>query len=148
MLFVLNRIGTEYNLSNNYNGNTMNIKSDEIKVYYNSACPVCNAGISAQKDKMSACAIQWVDVNADSKAVNEISSDLEFVRERLHVLDGNGNLKIGMEAFQAIWQHTSNERWKAKIISLPFIKPLLNAAYNIFAKYLYKWNLKKGHWKK
>lgn len=27
---------------------------DRIKVYYNSACPVCRAGIEGQKDKTTA----------------------------------------------------------------------------------------------
>lgn len=122
--------------------------TSEIKVIYNSACPVCNAGITSQKEKMSSCAVQWRDVNSDVNALKEIPADLEFVRERLHVIDGNGNLKIGLEAFEVIWRHSPSERWKSKIIALPVIKPILAKIYNIFAKYLYKWNIKKGHWKR
>ncbi|MGH8588498.1 MAG: DUF393 domain-containing protein, partial [Gammaproteobacteria bacterium] len=36
------------------------------KVYYNSACPVCNAGIKDQRRRMEACGIEgieWVDVH-------------------------------------------------------------------------------------
>jgi hypothetical protein len=36
------------------------------KVYYNSACPVCNAGIKDQRQRMEACGlkdIEWVDVH-------------------------------------------------------------------------------------
>ena len=125
----------------------MTNKPNEIKVFYNGACPVCNAGISSQKGKMSTCAVQWRDVNSDTNALKEVPADIEFVRERLHVIDGNGKLKIGLEAFEVIWQHSPGERWKAKLISLPIVKPILDKTYNIFAKYLYKWNIKKGHWK-
>jgi hypothetical protein len=34
------------------------------KVYYNSACPVCNVGINDQRRRMEACGIEdieWVD---------------------------------------------------------------------------------------
>lgn len=125
----------------------MDVAPSKIKVYYNSACPVCDAGITAQKDKMAACAIQWRDVNSDVQARSEISAELEFVRERLHAIDEHGNLKVGIEAFEVIWRHSPNERWKARFIALPLIKPVSTVAYNIFAKLLYRWNIKKGHWK-
>lgn len=123
------------------------IKTGEIKVYYNSACPVCDAGISAQKDKMAACAVQWKDVNSDVQARSEIPAELEFVRERLHAIDEDGNLKVGIDAFEVIWRHSPNEQWKATLIALPIIKPISALAYNLFAKLLYRWNISKGHWK-
>jgi hypothetical protein len=42
------------------------------KVYYNSACPVCSAGIKDQRRRMEACGIEdieWVDVHANPEAV-------------------------------------------------------------------------------
>lgn len=126
---------------------TTDLNTGEIKVYYNSACPVCDAGISAQKDKMSACAVQWKDINSDTQARGEIPVKLEFVRERLHVIDENGKLNVGINAFAVIWRHSPNERWKANLIALPIIKPISVIAYNIFARLLYRWNIRKGHWK-
>ena len=125
----------------------MDTAGSKIKVYYNSACPVCDAGITAQKGKMSACAVQWRDVNSDVQARSEVSADLEFVRERLHAIDENGNLKVGIDAFEVIWRHSPNERWKASLIALPIIKPISTLAYNVFARLLYRWNIRKGHWK-
>ncbi|MDQ3582453.1 MAG: DUF393 domain-containing protein [Pseudomonadota bacterium] len=58
------------------------------KVYYNSACPVSNAGIKDQRRRMEACGIEdieWVDVHTDPEAVSELGAPLEQVRERLHV---------------------------------------------------------------
>jgi hypothetical protein len=60
------------------------------KVYYNSACPVCNAGIKDQRQRMEACGIrdiEWVDVHTNPEAVSEVDASLEQVRERLHVKD-------------------------------------------------------------
>jgi predicted DCC family thiol-disulfide oxidoreductase YuxK len=124
----------------------MKSQSPEIQVFYNSACPVCNAGISSQRDKMASCPVQWRDIHSDVTAIHEIPSALEFARERLHAIDEHGDVKIGLEAFAVIWRHSPNERWKARVISLPVVKPMLSLFYNLFAKLLYAWNVKKGHW--
>ena len=126
---------------------TIDTANKGIKVYYNSACPICDASISTQKGKMSGCSVQWNDVNTDVQARNEIPAELEFVRERLHAIDENGDIKVGVDAFEVIWRHSPNERWKSRLIALPIVKTIAVATYNIFAKLLYRWNVKKGHWK-
>jgi predicted DCC family thiol-disulfide oxidoreductase YuxK len=118
----------------------------KIKVYYNSACPVCKAGIEGQMGKESACEIQWNDVHKENELVTEVNSELEFVRERLHVVDENGNLQVGFDAFLTIWRNSPRETWKATIFGLPGVKQLSHLGYNIFAKMLYKWNKSKKHW--
>ena len=123
------------------------MENKSVQVFYNSACPVCNAGINAQKGKTTACEIQWLDVHSNSAARTEIPADLEIVRERLHAIDKDGNVKIGIEAFLVIWRDTPTEKWKATLVGLPIIKQLSIVAYNVFARTLYKWNIRKGHWK-
>lgn len=118
----------------------------KLKVYYNSACPVCKAGIEGQMDKDSVCQIQWKDVHQENQLASEVDAELEFVRERLHVVDENGNLKVGFEAFLAIWRNSPKETWKARALGLPIIKHLCIVAYNMFAALLYKWNRSKKHW--
>lgn len=117
-----------------------------MKVYYNSACPICKAGIEGQMDKHSVCEIQWNDVHKNNAAVSEVCSDLEFVRERLHVVDETGNLQVGFDAFLAIWRNSPTERWKSKLFGFPVIKQLCRIVYNLFAAVLYKWNKAKKHW--
>lgn len=117
-----------------------------IKVFFNSACPVCNAGISSQKKKMTACRVEWNDVHLNQGLVKGLEADLEFVRERLHVIDESGQLKTGYDAFITIWSHTPHEKWKAKLSSLPMINQILHITYNLFAKALYQWNRYKNHW--
>lgn len=117
-----------------------------IKVYYNSACPVCKAGINAQKAKMSGCQVEWNDVHTQPGIYNEVSPDLKFVRKRLHVINERGEIKVGIEAFETIWRNSPTEHWKAKIISLPMIRQISTFFYNLFAWLLYRWNLWKHHW--
>ena len=118
----------------------------KLKVYYNSACPVCNAGIEMQKKRKSTCFIEWKDVHKDEKARADLDTSLEKIREKLHVVEPDGTLKVGVEAFQSIWQHSEGEEWKARWIGRPYIKPIAIVAYNLFAKCLYIWNRALHHW--
>ncbi|HEU4590917.1 MAG TPA: DUF393 domain-containing protein [Steroidobacteraceae bacterium] len=117
-----------------------------MKVYYNSACPVCKAGIEGQMQKGSACEIQWADVHRDNALAAEVEADLEFVRERLHVVDEAGKLHAGFDAFLEIWRNSPTERWKARILGLPLIRQVCRIAYNLFAVMLYKWNKSNRRW--
>ena len=119
------------------------------KVYYNSACPVCNAGIKDQRKRMQDCGvnnIEWVDVHNNPDAVSEVESSLEQVRERLYVKDDKGQLNIGIDAFIQLWQQTPNQRWLARLFQLSVIRSLARVAYNGFAWLLYRWNRALKHW--
>ena len=119
------------------------------KVYYNSACPVCNAGIKDQRKRMEACGIkdiEWVDVHAHPEAVDEIGAALEQVRERLHVRSADGQLSVGADAFARLWSQTPGQRWLAALLRLPAFRQLTQLAYNLFARLLYRWNRAKRHW--
>ncbi|MBK8815699.1 MAG: DUF393 domain-containing protein [Methylococcaceae bacterium] len=118
----------------------------KLKVYYNSACPVCKAGIEGQMEKESRCEIQWNDIHQKNAFVSELNSDLESVRERLHVIDENGQIQIGFDAFLTIWRHSPNQSWISKLLSLPVIKQVCHVVYNLFAAALYKWNTSNKHW--
>jgi predicted DCC family thiol-disulfide oxidoreductase YuxK len=120
----------------------------KVKVYYNSACPVCDAGIKGQRERMAACStqVEWIDIHADAEAVKQIGAEREFVRERLHVVDEHGDVRIGAEAFEVLWQHTPGQRAWARIVRLPVIRVLARWLYNVFAAGLYAWNRAKGRW--
>ena len=117
-----------------------------VCVYYNGACPVCNAGISMQKQKSTMGDIEWVDVDQQQKRVDDVHQSIEYVRERLHVIDEHGRVCVGVDAFAVLWRHSEKERWKARLITLPVINALAQWGYNLFARGLYRWNRNKGHW--
>ena len=59
------------------------------KVYYNSACPVCRSGVEAQQGRMTACEIEWIDVNSNPDVVAEVGAELEQVRESAMPMDAS-----------------------------------------------------------
>ncbi|MBV6390288.1 MAG: hypothetical protein JNIBNLAF_01960 [Nitrosomonas europaea] len=97
-------------------------------------------------DKDSVCEIQWNDVHKNNSLVSEVGSELEFVRERLHVVDENGDLQVGFNAFLAIWRNSPKETWKSRLFGMPVLKQICQVFYNIFAAALNKWNRTKKHW--
>lgn len=119
-----------------------------VKVYYNSACPVCNAGIEGQKRRMQGCGVDvdWIDIHRNAEAVREIGADREFVRERLHVVDEKGQLQIGADAFRALWRHTPGQKALARLLRLPGAPHAARWLYNAFARALYLRNRAARRW--
>ena len=120
-----------------------------LKVYYNSACPVCKAGIDGQVCELRAQGVEgveWLDVHADPMRAAEVGAPLETVRERLHVVDADGQLRIGSDALAAIYAANQKRRWLARLLMLPGLRALWQLCYNAFARLLYRWNRALHHW--
>jgi len=117
-------------------------------VYYNSACPVCAAGIAYQKKALrdGTDSIEWIDVHTDNESVKDLNADLAFVRERLHVVDTEGQKRVGADAFTALWALSPRQRAFSCIGRLPILRTLFGWIYNAFAAGLYRWNCAKGRW--
>ena len=67
-----------------------------LTVYYNTKCPVCDAGIDLQRSRLVEAAragvIAFRDINADPEALSSHGASLEDVRRRLHAVDCDGTL--------------------------------------------------------
>jgi predicted DCC family thiol-disulfide oxidoreductase YuxK len=130
----------------------MCINSHQIildKVYYNSACPICNAGIKNQRKRMEICGfknIKWIDVHTNPETLSEIDISLNQVREKLYIKDLNGQLNVGVDAFICLWSQTSEQHWLAKLLRFPILNQFAHWMYNFFAKFLYHWNCSKRYW--
>jgi predicted DCC family thiol-disulfide oxidoreductase YuxK len=118
----------------------------KVEVFYNSACPVCRAGVNAQRGMENTCEIEWIDVRADQHAVRDLGVDLELVRERLYVRDAEGRTQVGADAFLALWRQTPRLRWLAKFIAFAPVASFARWVYDAFARRLYAWNRRKGRW--
>jgi predicted DCC family thiol-disulfide oxidoreductase YuxK len=113
-------------------------------VFYNSACPVCDAGICYQRGKMQDSDVRFVDVHAHPEVAQELGIDLETLRERLHVRAADGTLQVGDQAFTLLASRTPGQRWMAALARpVPW---LTGPLYKIVARLLYRWNRRRGHW--
>ena len=122
------------------------LKDEKLQVYFNSACPVCKAGINAQKSKTTSCDVSWNDIHINNRYAQEADPDIDVVRKYLHVIDKNGQKHVGIEAFIQLWKYSPLEQWKAKLFALPIIKPIARAGYFVFANILFMWNRLMKNW--
>ncbi|UVK41132.1 DUF393 domain-containing protein [Mesorhizobium sp. AR10] len=121
-----------------------------LTVWYNTRCPVCDAGISRQKrrliDAIKAGRIEFRDINGEPAALARYNVSLADIRRRLHATDADGKLLIGADVAVAVWRATPGEGWLASLFGNPIALPLTRLAYDRFADLLYAWNRRKGRW--
>ena len=80
-----------------------------VEVFYNSACPVCDAGVSNQRRAMEtggACELAWTDMTRAPEALSRDGLTLEHVRRHLYARDASGTLHRGADAFAILWKAT------------------------------------------
>jgi predicted DCC family thiol-disulfide oxidoreductase YuxK len=121
-----------------------------LVVWYNTRCPVCDAGINRQRNKLLAAVqagtIEFRDINLEPEALAKYSASLADVRRRLHATDEAGQLLVGADVAIAVWRLTPGEGWLAALFGNPVVRPLTRFAYDRFADLLYAWNRRKGRW--
>jgi len=122
----------------------------QLTVWYNTRCPVCDAGIDRQRNKLIAAVqagtIAFRDINLEPDALAAHGASLEDIRRRLHAIDADGRLLVGADVAIAVWRLTPGEGWLAALMGNPVARPLTRFAYDRFADLLYAWNRRKGHW--
>jgi predicted DCC family thiol-disulfide oxidoreductase YuxK len=65
------------------------------------------------------------------------------VKKRLHVIDRQGVLRVGVPAFAALWDETPRYRRLARIVRLPVVHQGADALYELVAIVLYAWNKRR-----
>jgi predicted DCC family thiol-disulfide oxidoreductase YuxK len=116
----------------------------ELTVWYNTRCPVCDAGIRHQKKRLieavKAGRIEFRDINLDPDALSRYGASLEDIRRRLHATDAEGRLLVGADVAVAVWRATPGEGWLASLFGNPVMLPVTRFVYDRF------WNRRKGRW--
>jgi predicted DCC family thiol-disulfide oxidoreductase YuxK len=126
------------------------MSAPHLTVWYNTRCPVCDAGIDRQRNKLLAAVqageIAFRDINLEPEALSAYGVSLDDVRRRLHATNAQGQLIVGADVAVAVWRITKGERWLATLFGNPLIRPITRFAYDRFADVLFAWNKRKGHW--
>jgi len=121
-----------------------------LVVWYNTRCPVCDAGIDRQRNKLldavRAGSISFSDINQQPDALAAYGASLDDVRRRLHATDESGRLIVGADVAIAVWRVTPGEAWLARLFGNPVMLPLTRFFYDRFADVLFAWNKRKGRW--
>jgi predicted DCC family thiol-disulfide oxidoreductase YuxK len=126
------------------------VSAPQLVVWYNTRCPICNAGISRQRrrliDVVKAGTIAFRDINLMPDALSRYGRSLNDVRRRLHATNEAGRLLVGADVAIAIWRITPGESWLGSLLGNPVVRPITRFVYDRFADGLYAWNRRKGRW--
>ncbi len=121
-----------------------------LVVWYNTRCPVCDAGISRQKRRLieavKAGRIEFRDINFEPEALAAYGASLDDIRRRLHATDPEGRLLVGADVAIAVWRVTPFEGGLAALFGNRLTLPITRFAYDRFADLLYAWNRRNGRW--
>ncbi|HUD86639.1 MAG TPA: DCC1-like thiol-disulfide oxidoreductase family protein [Xanthobacteraceae bacterium] len=124
--------------------------SPQLTVWYNTKCPVCNAGIEWQRSRLARAAragvIEFRDINLEPDALARFGASVNDVRRRLHGVDAQGALHVGADCAIAIWRATPGDAWLGRLLGLQVIRQITCFVYDRFADVLYAWNRWMGHW--
>lgn len=113
------------------------------RTFYNANCPVCSAGVAHIRQLTGGSNDLWVDITAQPDALTSYGADVEAVKKRLHVIDRQGVLRVGIPAFAALWDETPRYRRLARIARLPVVRQAAAALYELLASVLYAWNKRR-----
>lgn len=121
-----------------------------LVVWYNTRCPVCDAGIGRQRNKLldavKTGVIEFRDINREPETLVKFGATLEDVRRRLHATNEAGQLLVGADVVIAVWRLTPGERWLAAVAGNLIVRPATRFVYDRFADLLYAWNRRCGRW--
>lgn len=109
-------------------------ETEELKVYYNHACPVCRTEIAHYQGiaRHHNSHIHFKDISKAGSVPYACGLSRQDMRRRLYVFDQDGRLKSGIDAFIAIWKSLPPYRWLATVFKLPVLHQLGDLAYDYF----------------
>ena len=112
-----------------------------MKVFYDDKCSICNREIEYYK-RQRIKDIEWIGIHKDQEELNLKNITKDSYLKKMHVIDDNNELKVGVDAFIALWKKHQYLKYLAMIISFYPLKFIATIGYNIFAiirfKRLYK----------
>jgi predicted DCC family thiol-disulfide oxidoreductase YuxK len=124
--------------------------SSKLTVWYNTKCPICNAGINRQRNRLvrasQAGAIDFRDINLEPDALSRFGVRVNDIRRRLHATDEDGRIYVGVDCAIEIWRRTPGDERLARIVGLPAVRQISGLGYDLFADLLYVWNRLMGRW--
>lgn len=107
-----------------------------VKVFFDGSCSVCATEIEHYMSLEHTGKILAVDISADDFDPKPYQITRDAFMHELHVIDHEGNVYRGVEAFLAIWQafpDLTMYRVMGAMLGLPVVNPVSHLLYKGFA---------------
>ncbi|KZN47828.1 thiol-disulfide oxidoreductase DCC family protein [Pseudoalteromonas luteoviolacea] len=107
-----------------------------LTIFYDGTCPLCVKEMTALTKRDKTAQIKTVDIHSD-EFVNYPHIDPKKANLILHALDEQGGLLLGLDVTHRAWQLVGMG-WLYAPLRWPFIKPIADKVYLLFAKNRYR----------
>jgi len=107
-------------------------------VFFDGSCPLCSREIRHYRRLPGAEAIRWVDVSRDTTSLAAAGLDRDTAMRRLHAREGDGQWRVGVDAFLAIWRRLPRYRWLARFVGLRPVRWVASWGYDRFADWRFR----------
>jgi predicted DCC family thiol-disulfide oxidoreductase YuxK len=108
-----------------------------LRVFYDGACAVCAREIEHYLRRDQAGRLVPIDISAADFDPHPCGIPLSALMFELHVIDRQGTIYRGVDAFWAIWQAfpATPLFWLlGRLVTLPLLRPLARLGYRAFAR--------------
>ena len=115
-------------------------------IYYNDACPICDGEIAHYRKLTNAgdLTLSFHEISNEAQDLAPYRLSTDDLKKRLYVIDQNGRLKGGAEAFVLIWQQIPKYRWAARLLAWKPVFWVADLVYDgLIAPCLFAWNLRR-----
>ncbi|WP_420549623.1 thiol-disulfide oxidoreductase DCC family protein [Curvivirga sp.] len=104
-----------------------------IKIFYDGGCGLCSKEIKYYQRIAPEDRFEWYNISESQNELSEFNiSEIDALKQ-LHVIDDEGILYVGVDAFLVIWRHLKYWKTLALITSLWPVKIILKILYGKFA---------------
>ena len=114
----------------------LNSHSDEklagLTVFYDGECPVCRIEVAFYERYDPEARLLWIDIAKCAGAELPVGKTRDELLRRFHVIDGNGNWHIGVDAFAVIWSELPGFRYFTWLFRTPGLRQLAGLSYRGF----------------
>ena len=106
--------------------------SNKTTVFYDGACPLCQREIMFYRRRRGADHVTWIDVSrvVEEEIAPGLSRDQALAR--FHVINAEGKLVSGGQAFACLWTALPGFRRLGRIFQARPLGWILDQAYNLF----------------
>ncbi len=117
----------------------------EITILYDGQCPLCRTEVNWLRSKDKQQLMLFVDIQAPGFDPTPFGKTHSELMASMHVITASGAILTGMDSFRCIYR-SLGFGWLADISAWPVLKPLLDKAYELFARHRHwlKWG-KRSH---
>lgn len=107
-----------------------------LKIFYDGNCRVCAREMAHYRRLSSDEKLVFIDISDPEFSPAQFGRTREEFMAELHVIDAEGQLYRGVDAFRAIWQGLSVSIYGdlSALLGLPVIHLLARAGYRAFAR--------------